>query len=204
MATNRGMFAALCIIMIALTIIIPLDFYFTVELPAQVAYSNALGSKITMLYDAGSIADFYNRSHELRVAMEAEFAGYNTSKLHMNWMPWDQTNENTVAENIRWVRDFEEGRCLNNYQDLLAIKNGTKTILTPYGAWEQQTVEGMRNESKRTGGVAWAVYGAWFQVYQPYCFWLHNALWWFGWFDVLWVICVALAVIFGFLCAIVT
>ena len=193
-----AIFAALTILMIALVVIIPVYFYFNVELPSQIAYSKALGSKVTMLYDAGSIYEFYNRTKELRMAMEAEFAGLDPATIHADWLPWNQVPENTVAENIRWVVGFEE-RCKYNYEDMLAIKNGSKTLLTPYGAWEQQTIEGMRNESKRAGGITWAVYGAWHQVHQPYCFWLHNALWWFGWFDLLWVVFLILAILFVFL-----
>ena len=193
-----AIFVTLAALMIVLVIAIPVYFYFNVELPSQIAYGRALGSKVTMLYDAGGIYDFYNRTKELRIAMEAEFAGLDTTTVHADWRPWNQVPENTVAENIRWVGSFEE-RCKYNYEDMLAIKNGSKTILTPYGAWEQQTIEGMRNESKRAGGVVWATYGAWYQVHQPYCFWLHNALWYFGWFDLLWGLCLILAIIFGFL-----
>ena len=188
--------ASLTLLMIVLLIVIPIYFYFNVELPSQIAYGKALGSKVTMLYDASSVYDFYNRTKELRIAIEAEFAGLDLATIHVDWLPWNQVPENTVAENVRWVAGFEE-RCKYNYEDMLAIKNSSKTILMPYGSWEQQTIEGMRNESKRAGGVVWAVQGAWYQVHQPYCFWLHNALWWFGWFDLLWIVCLILAIVFA-------
>ena len=193
-------FAALMVLMLTCLIVIPAYCYFNIDLPANLAYNRALGSKVAMLYDAGSIYDFYNRTHELKQALENEFADYNTNSLYANWLPWDQIPENTVAENIRWVSTFET-RCCRYYDEQLAIENGSKTIMYPFSTWEQATIQGLRNESKRAGGVVWTAEGAWYQVYASGYYMLHHQFWYFGLWDVIWLICLVLMVVFA-ICAI--
>jgi len=193
-------FAALTFLMLACVIVIAVSCYFNIDLPANLAYNRALGSKVTMLYDAGSIYDFYNRTEELRLAIETEFTGHNTSKLYANWLPWDQIPENTVTENLRWVSGFEL-RCWKYYDEQLAIENGSKSIMYPFSTWEQQTIQGLRNESKRAGGVVWAAEGAWYQVHASGYYMLHHQFWYFGLWDVICLICYVLMVVFV-ICAI--
>jgi Flp pilus assembly protein TadB len=69
------------------------------------------------------------------------------------------------------------------------ILAGNKTLLVPYNTWYQQTLDSFRNESKREGGLDWAINGTWYLSFAPMAYWV----WW--WVIPLEIVLVIIAIV---------
>jgi len=177
-----------CILLVALVIIIPVVALFGIYLPAVATYNKLFGSHVTMAYDQATFEGMKTQVQIIWTQMNKTFADFDYPTTYNSPWYWEQNYENSLAANQDYFRNLID-RLDETIQEKDQILAGNKTILIPYNQWYQQTLEGFRNESKREGGLDWAINGAWFLTFAPMAYWV----WW--WVAPLEVIFIALILI---------
>jgi hypothetical protein len=126
-----------------------------------------------MAYDQATFEGMQTQVLVVWSQMNKTFADYDFATTYNTPWYWEQNYENTLAANQGYMRSLVD-RLNETIKEKGQILAGNKTIMVPYNSWYQQMLEGFRNESKREGGLDWAINGAWFLSFAPTAFWL----WW--------------------------
>ena len=154
-------------------IVLPILAVFGIWLPSVASYNRLFGSHVTMAYDQATFEGMQVQVLAVWGQMNKTFADYDFSTTYNTPWYWAQNYENTLAANRDYFGSLVD-RLNETIKEKEQILAGNKTIMVPYNSWYQQTLEGFRNESKREGGLDWAINGAWFLSFAPTAFWL----WW--------------------------
>lgn len=141
-----------------------------ISLPANAQYNRIFKSKDTMLMDQATFEGMKVQLDLLWNQMNTTFSGYNFEFTYNNPWYWLQTYDNSLKAQEDYFRQLR-----SRFDEAIAEKNvilaGNKTILGPYSQWYQQTLDSLRAEMKREGGVTWVIFGAWYLHFAPLAFW---------------------------------
>ena len=165
--------AIVFVLLVVLIIAVAVLAIFGIYLPAVATYNRLFGSHVTMAYDQATFEGMRVQVLAIWTQMNKTFADCDYTSTYGTPWYWEQNYENSLAAN----QDYFEtliGRLDGTIKEKDQILAGNKTILIPYNQWYQQALEGFRNESKREGGLDWAINGAWFLGFAPMAYWL----WW--------------------------
>lgn len=163
-----GAIALLLWISFALSIVLPLVY---IKLPADVEYNKKFGSHVTMAIDQASFEGIKEQILILWKNMNDTFGTENLENIYNSPWFWDQTYDNSLKAQEDYFR-----RLVNRIDDQIkeqqAIINGNRTIIVPYNQWYQQSLDSLRTELNRAGGLDWALKGAWYLKCAPAAYWL--------------------------------
>jgi len=150
----------------------PIFYYAAFNFPADIAFAKKFGSRTEMALDQADFVQMRDGIITVWNEMNKTWQGENYEEIYSSWWPGDQTHVNTLAAQNEYFQSLTR-RLNQTIDEKNSILNGTKTIMIPYSQWEQQTLEGFRNESKRAGGLLWVIRDAWYMRYAPnVAFWL--------------------------------
>jgi len=183
-------FALLVILCIAL----PIFTMFGIYLPSIAQYNKLFGSHVTMAYDQATFEGMQTQVLAVWGQMNKTFTDYDFATTYNTPWYWEQNYENSLAANRDYFGSLVD-RLNQTIKEKEQILAGNKTILVPYTSWYQQTLEGFRNESKREGGLDWAINGAWFLSFAPTAYWLG---WWVIPLEIVLIIIAVVAFIWAF------
>jgi Flp pilus assembly protein TadB len=105
--------------------------------------------------------------------MNATFKDFDYNQTYSSPWYWEQNYENSLAAQQDYFTQIN--RRMNSYK--LAYQqmaqNNTNPILVE--DWYDKSINNLRTEMQREGGLDWAIRGAWFITYAPAAYWL---MWW--------------------------
>gem|GEM_PF-2675185 len=145
--------------------------YFAVALPANYQYTQLYKSHVIMAGDQADFTGVMTQVQTVQNQMLTDFAGHNLNTTWNSYWYWDHTYDNSLQAEQDYFNRLEVR--ITNYQAIQAklVSNGTVNIQD----WIDQSMTSLRNEMNRSGGLDWALYGAWMLTFQP------LAAWWFWW-----------------------
>jgi len=167
--------AIVFVLLVVLTIAVPVFALFGIYLPSVATYRRLFGSHVTMAYDQATFEGMRTQVLAIWTQMNKTFTDFDYITTYNSPWYWEQNYENSLAANQDYFRSLI-GRLDGTIKEKDQILAGNKTILVPYNQWYQQALEGFRNESKREGGLDWAINGAWFLTFAPVAYWV----WWWA------------------------
>jgi len=162
--------AALLIILLAA---IPIIAVFTVYLPATAQYNRLFAGHVTMAMDQATFEGIEDQINIIWNQMNATFSGCDYNTTYSSPWYWEQNYENTLTAQQDYIRQIVNR--INSYK--LAYQqmaqNNTNPILVE--DWYDKSINNLRTEMQREGGLDWAIKGAWYLNYAPAAYWL---AWW--------------------------
>jgi hypothetical protein len=105
--------------------------------------------------------------------MNTTFTGYDYNTTYSSPWYWEQNYENTLAAQQDYFRQII--RRIDSYQlayHKMALNN-TNPILVE--DWYDKSINNLRTEMQREGGLDWAIKGTWLLNNAPAAYWL---TWW--------------------------
>ena len=171
---NLNVLGGLLILLTVLAgIAVPVGFYFAVNLQANIAYSNAFGSDVTMLYDSPSIESVRDQAVILWTKMNQTWdPGGPTAPNHRNIynsaFPWDRIKENTLFAEDQYFNKLINTRIPSILAQWATIQKGGMIV---QGDWLSTALDKLINETKSNGGIDWAIQGAYYLQFYPLSYW---------------------------------
>jgi len=160
-------------ILIILIIITPIVAVFAVYLPAQARYNRLFGAHVTMAMDQATFEGIEDQINTVWQQMNATFNGYDYTTTYSSPWYWEQNYENSLAAQQDYFKQIT--RRIDSYQlayTQMALNN-TNPILVE--DWYDKSINNLRTEMQREGGLDWAIKGAWYLNHAPAAYWL---TWW--------------------------
>jgi uncharacterized membrane protein len=163
----------IAIVLAVLLIAVPIVSVFTVWLPAQAQYNRLFGGHVTMAMDQATFEGIEDQIDIIWTQMNTTFSGSDYSATYSSPWYWEQNYENSLAAQQDYFRQIE--RRIDSYQVAYAqmAQNNTNPILVE--DWYDKSIQNLRNEMQREGGLDWAIRGTWFLNRAPAAYWL---TWW--------------------------
>lgn len=123
-----------------------------------------------MLMDQATFEGMKAQLIQLWQQMNTTFKDYSFDETFNTPWYWQQTYENSLRAQVDYFRQlmFRFDEAITEKNSILA---GNKTLLGPYSQWYQQTLESLRTEMKREGGITWVIKDAWYLNFAPTVFW---------------------------------
>jgi len=166
--------AGIAITLTILIFIVSVLAYFAVFFTPITQYNETFASHATMAYDQSTFEGMREQILIIWVNMNQTFGTENQRNIYNTWWPPDQTYENSLVAENDYFRNII-ARLDQTITEKEQILSGNKTILVPYSQWYQQTLASFREETKREGGLLWAIDGAYFQTFAPMAY---HWIWW--------------------------
>jgi hypothetical protein len=160
-------------IIIILLVAIPLIAVFAIYLPATAQYNRLFGAHVTMAMDQATFEGIEDQINTVWNQMNTTFTGYDYTTTYSSPWYWEQNYENSLAAQQDYFTQIN--RRINSYK--LAYQqmaqNNTNPILVE--DWYDKSINNLRTEMQREGGLDWAIKGTWYLTYAPMAYWL---AWW--------------------------
>jgi hypothetical protein len=163
----------IAVILVILLIAIPIIAVFVVQLPAQARYNRLFGGHVTMAQDQATFEGIEDQINTVWTQMNTTFTGYNYAETFNSPWYWEQNYENSLAAQQDYFKQIT--RRIDSYQlayEKMALNN-TNPILVE--DWYDKSINNLRTEMQREGGLDWAIKGTWLLTYAPAAYWL---AWW--------------------------
>ena len=161
------------ILLVILLIAIPIIAVFAVYLPATARYNRLFGAHVTMSMDQATFEGIEDQINVIWTQMNTTFNGYDYASTYSSPWYWEQNYENSLTAQQDYFKQVT--RRINSYKQAyqqMALNN-TNPILVE--DWYDKSINNLRNEMQREGGLDWAIRGAWFLNYASAAYWL---VWW--------------------------
>ena len=166
----------LAIIFIVFAITIPVTLLFAVKYPAYTTYHRLFLSHYQMAVDQATLEGMLTQVQVFHEQMNTVFHGYEYETTYNSVWFWEQRYDNSLQAEEDYLTQLET-RLQVTINDNNAILAGNKSILIPYAQWYQAALDSLRIEMVRSGGLDWAVDGAWFIHFAPLVYWLNVFDW---------------------------
>jgi hypothetical protein len=160
-------------ISVILLIMIPIIAVFAVYLPAAAQYNRLFGAHVTMAMDQATFEGIEDQISTLWTQMNTTFNDYDYDATYSSPWYWEQNYENSLAAQQDYIHQIT--RRIDQYQTAyqqMALNN-TNPILVE--DWYDKSINNLRTEVQREGGLDWAIKGTWLLTYAPAAYWL---AWW--------------------------
>lgn len=168
----------LIVLLIALAIIVPIGLFVGIVIPANWEYNKKFGSHVVMAKDQATFSGMIEQVGILWDNMNTTFTGRNFNETYNSPWYWDWTYDNSLGAQRDYFKHLMER--LNNYQMQyqFLLKNNSNPIYI--NDWYDKSVQNMRNEMNRAGGLDWALKDAWCLTFAPMAFWsgLIDIIYW--------------------------
>ena len=171
--------AVICIVAIALEVIIPVMMELYWQAPANVQYGNLFGANVAMATQgATSLTGPDSIQYYLMqiwTQMNQTFTGYNYNQVFNQPWSWTHTYDNSLAKQNQY---FESLNQTITYQQawLNNVETGKVTVVS--GNPMMQAINVTRAEMNVSGGLDWALNGAWYLTFTPlaYYTWMYIVI----------------------------
>ena len=163
----------LIVIPVILLIAVPIASVFAVYLPAAAQYNRLFGGHITMAMDQATFEGIEDQINTVWLQMNTTFSGYDYAQTYSSPWYWEQNYENSLAAQQDYLKQIT--RRIDSYQlayHQMALNN-TNPILVE--DWYDKSINNLRTEMQREGGLDWAIKGTWYLNNAPAAYWL---TWW--------------------------
>ena len=159
--------------LIILLAAIPTAALFIVYLPAVAQYNRLFGAHVTMAMDQATFEGIEDQINTIWQQMNTTFTGYNYNTTYSSPWYWEQNYENSLAAQQDYFRQLTNR--INSYKTAYQqmAQNNTNPILVE--DWYDKSINNLRTEMQREGGLDWAIKGAWLLNFAPAAYWL---AWW--------------------------
>lgn len=163
----------LILLLIILLIIIPIFAVFAVWLPATAQYNRLFGGHVTMALDQATFDGVEDQINIVWTQMNTTFTGYDYTTSYSSPWYWEQNYENSLAAQQDYFRQITNR--INSYKQAYhqMSLNNTNPILVE--DWYDKSIQNLRTEMNREGGLDWAIKGAWYLNNAAAAYWL---TWW--------------------------
>lgn len=158
---------------VILLIITPIVAVFAVYLPAAAQYNRLFAAHVTMAMDQATFEGIEDQINTLWTQMNTTFNDYDYNTTYSSPWYWEQNYENSLAAQQDYIHQIT--RRIDQYQTAYQqmAQNNTNPILVE--DWYDKSINNLRKEMQREGGLDWAIKGAWYLNYAPTAYWL---TWW--------------------------
>ena len=163
----------IAVILVVLLVAIPVFAVFAVQLPATAQYNRLFGGHVTMAMDQATFEGIKDQIDTIWNQMNTTFNGYDYTSTYSSPWYWEQNYENSLAAQQDYFKQLI--RRIDSYQlayQKMALNN-TNPILVE--DWYDKSINNLRNEMQREGGLDWAIKGTWYLTQAPAAYWL---TWW--------------------------
>jgi hypothetical protein len=158
------------ITLIILIIAMPIIAILTVQLPANAQYNRLFAAHVTMAMDQATFEGVEDQVNTVWTQMNTTFTSYDYNTTYSSPWYWEQNYENSLAAQQDYFTQIIHR--IDSYQ--LAYQqmaqNNTNPILVE--DWYDKSIQNLRNEMEREGGLDWAIKGAWYLNNAPAAYWL--------------------------------
>jgi len=156
-----------------LLIVIPITAVFAIYLPSTAQYNRLFAGHVTMAMDQATFEGIEDQINVIWKQMNTTFKGYDYNTTYSSPWYWEQNYENTLAAQQDYLRQIINR--INSYKIAYAqmARNNTNPILVE--DWYDKSINNLRIEMQREGGLDWAIRGAWYLSFAPAAYWL---AWW--------------------------
>jgi len=156
-------------LLIVLVFAIPIGWYATTNYPADVEYNRTFNCHVTMAMDQASLGGMVEQIEVLWENMNTTFDGYDLNTTYSTWWGPDQNYENSLGAQRDYFRNLVIR--IRGYEATYAnmTNNNTSPILV--NDWYAQAVRNTRGEMNRSGGLDWAIEGAFYLHIHPLAYW---------------------------------
>jgi hypothetical protein len=163
----------IAVTLVILLIAVPVIAVFTVQLPAQAQYNRLFGGHVTMAMDQATFEGIEDQINVVWTQMNTTFAGYDYNTSYSSPWYWEQNYENSLAAQQDYFNQIN--RRIASYKLAYAqmAQNNTNPILVE--DWYDKSIQNLRTEMQREGGLDWAIKGTWYLNNAPAAYWL---TWW--------------------------
>jgi hypothetical protein len=146
---------------------------FTVQLPVQAQYNRLFGGHVTMAMDQATFEGIEDQINVIWTQMNTTFSGYDYNTSYSSPWYWEQNYENSLAAQQDYFTQINSR--INSYKRAYAqmAQNNTNPILVE--DWYDKSIQNLRTEMQREGGLDWAIKGTWYLNNAPAAYWL---TWW--------------------------
>jgi hypothetical protein len=170
------------ILLIIAASVIPVFCNFVVAVPVDTKFNQLFKGQAIMLDDMATFEGMKQQLKRIRDHTEQEFAGFDPQNTFDTPWYWGFTYDRSLQAQYDYYTQLD-----TRFDEAIFEKNqilsGEKVILSPYAQWYQETLESLRDEIRREGGILWVTEHAWYLHKYP-------VVYWFGWIYIgLWVIC---------------
>lgn len=157
---------ALVIVMIA----IPIGVYLTVVMPVDAKWNRDFESHATMAKDQATFEGMEDQIQILWDKMNTTFKGRNLNETYSTWWYPDQTYDNSLGAQ----RDYFDQllKSIARYKATYAKMLSNSSQQTMLDDWYYKSIQNLRNEMNREGGLCWALKDAWYYNLHPDNYWL--------------------------------
>ena len=151
-------------------IIVSLTFWIGVCLPADKQYNVIFRSKAVMLLDQASFEGMQTQLELLWTQMNITFTGSDLNEVYNTPWYWEQTYDNSLKAQEDYFRQLNR-RFTEVISEKNSILSGNRTVIGGYSQWYQQTLESLRSEMSREGGITWVIRDAWYLKFESLAYW---------------------------------
>lgn len=156
--------------MVILMITGGLTVLFAVVFPVDAKWNKDFESHATMAKDQATFEGMEDQIQVLWGNMNTSFKGKNLNETYSTWWYPDQTYDNSLGAQRDYFAQLLKSiqRYKQTYSKMLA--NGTTPTMLE--DWYYKSIQNLRNEMNREGGLCWALKDAWYYNLHPTNYWL--------------------------------
>lgn len=159
--------------LIVILIAVPVVAVFAVYLPAKAQYNRLFGGHVTMAVDQATFEGIEDQINTIWNQMNTTFQGYDYATTYSSPWYWEQNYENSLAAQQDYFRQIDRRIASYKLSYQQMSRNDTNPILVE--DWYDKSINNLRVEMEREGGLDWAINGAWYLNFAPAAYWL---TWW--------------------------
>jgi hypothetical protein len=163
----------IAVTLVILLIAVPVIAVFTVQLPAQAQYNRLFGGHVTMAMDQATFEGIEDQINVVWTQMNTTFTGYDYNTSYSSPWYWEQNYENSLAAQQDYFKQIVNRIASYKLAYAQMALNNTSPILVE--DWYDKSINNLRTEMMREGGLDWAIRGAWYLNQAPMAYWL---AWW--------------------------
>ena len=140
-----------------------------VSLPATAEYNRMFTSHITMAQDQATFDGIKTQINIIWAQMNESFAGDDFATTYNTPWYWDQNYDNSLAAQQDYFVQLVDR--IDRYQSAYDKQVANSTQQTQLTDWYDTSIQNLRTEMDRAGGLDWAINGAWFLNKRPFVYW---------------------------------
>lgn len=138
--------------------------FFGTVLPVRVQYQREYGAYINMAYTQATFESIKNEVRVVWAKMNTTFAGDDFDHTYNTLLYWNQNYENSLRAQNNYLSALDDR--IDSYieqYDLLKASAGSSMLAD----WYDVSINNLRQEMRRDGGLDWVISGAWLIKYYP-------------------------------------
>jgi hypothetical protein len=163
------MMRALGGILFTIAVVMCIVLWLVISLPATAEYNKLFASHVTMAYDQATFDGIRTQVNIVWTQMNTSFAGDDFSTTYNTPWYWNQNYDNSLSAQQDYFKQLNDRIDLyESTYNLQRLNNTQPTLLTD---WYDKSIQNLRVEMDREGGLDWAIHDAWLLNKRPLAYW---------------------------------